>query len=227
MNYEAEKPRNERTPITEAFSALASARMVFIDEIQKHLFKNTENRDNKYWGEVFDNSLFGVAWDDDLLSGDKSVLDFIKGCTTLRIEALYKEKEEVKQYDIPLEGGFGATMHTVRIITSYAVQAIKAENSGNRHNAWTYAVDARFFEGCLHAHEGHRLNNPPKNPAAEMAKKRHAENKTLVEEAIEHWQKNIDPTLSAQKAATELQKIVPLSHKKLAEVVSQEKKKLT
>ncbi|WP_186104526.1 hypothetical protein [Burkholderia gladioli] len=62
------------------------------------------------------------------------------------------------------------------------------------------------------------------NPAAEMAKLRHAENRSLIRDAVKHWRENIDPGLSAQKAATELTKIVPLSHKKLAEIISKAKK---
>ncbi|MGZ0008647.1 hypothetical protein [Burkholderia glumae] len=62
------------------------------------------------------------------------------------------------------------------------------------------------------------------NPASQLARLRHAENRTLIKDAVKHWRESIDPTLSAQKAATELTKIVPLSHKKLAEIVSKAKK---
>lgn len=62
------------------------------------------------------------------------------------------------------------------------------------------------------------------NPAAEMANLRHAESRALIRDAVKHWRENIDPSLSAQKAATELTRVVPLSHKKLAEIVSKAKK---
>ena len=64
-----------------------------------------------------------------------------------------------------------------------------------------------------------------KGHASALAKLRHSENYALANDAIEYWKKQISPNLSAQKAATELAKIVPLSHKKLAELVSAEKKK--
>lgn len=64
------------------------------------------------------------------------------------------------------------------------------------------------------------------NPAAELAKKRHVENYALADEALNYWRENIDPALSAEKAATELTRVVPLSHKKLAAIVSAEKKKV-
>ena len=63
------------------------------------------------------------------------------------------------------------------------------------------------------------------NPAARLAKLRHAENYALMEEALEFWRSNINPLLSAEKAASILERVVPLSHKKLAELVSKEKKK--
>jgi hypothetical protein len=69
-------------------------------------------------------------------------------------------------------------------------------------------------------------NSSNRNAAAELAKLRHRENYLLADEAIKYWRENIDPTLSASKAAEELLRIVPLSHKKLAELVSAEKKKM-
>lgn len=63
-----------------------------------------------------------------------------------------------------------------------------------------------------------------KNPAVEMANLRHAESRAMIRDAVKHWRENIDPSMSAQSAATELTRIVPLSHKKLAEIVSKAKK---
>ena len=63
------------------------------------------------------------------------------------------------------------------------------------------------------------------NPASAMARRRHRENYALADDAIKYWRDNISPDLSAQKAATELTRVVPLSHKKLAEIVSTEKNK--
>ncbi|WP_156440629.1 hypothetical protein [Burkholderia sp. MSMB1072] len=67
-------------------------------------------------------------------------------------------------------------------------------------------------------------DDPSHNPAAKLANLRHAESRALIRDAVKHWREKIDPSLSAQKAATELTKIVPLSHKKLAEIVSKAKK---
>lgn len=54
---------------------------------------------------------------------------------------------------------------------------------------------------------------------------RHAETRSMREDAIDYWRKNIDPKLSAPKAANELIKIVPLSHRKLEEIIREEQKK--
>lgn len=62
------------------------------------------------------------------------------------------------------------------------------------------------------------------NVASILAKKRHTEHYALKEHAAEYWRKNIDPNLSASKAANELLQIVPLSHKTLAAIVSAAKK---
>ena len=54
---------------------------------------------------------------------------------------------------------------------------------------------------------------------------RHAETRSMREDAIDYWRKNIDPQLSAPKAANKLIKIVPLSHRKLEEIIREEQKK--
>ncbi|MDR3212408.1 MAG: hypothetical protein LBT71_00595 [Azoarcus sp.] len=63
------------------------------------------------------------------------------------------------------------------------------------------------------------------SPASILAKRRHAESYAMKEYALAYWRKNIDPSLSASKAADKLLNVVPLSHKVLAELVSAEKKK--
>ncbi len=64
-----------------------------------------------------------------------------------------------------------------------------------------------------------------RNPAAELARRRHAENYAMVDDALKYWREKIDPAISASKAANELVRVVPLSHKKLAQVIAAEKKK--
>lgn len=50
---------------------------------------------------------------------------------------------------------------------------------------------------------------------------RHAETYALKKQAIEYWHEHIDPNLSNQKAADILLKVVPVSHRKLAEYVAE------
>lgn len=58
----------------------------------------------------------------------------------------------------------------------------------------------------------------------ENARKRHIETYALKKEAIDYWRENLDIHLSNEKAAEELKKIVPLSHRTLAQYVGEAKK---
>lgn len=128
--------------------------------------------------------------------------------------------------------------------------------AGNLQSAWPLIADATFWRGIMlgcnaalpdtpekgfeQAHEfairrwilnedsiqSASQNGSIKQAASALAKKRHAENYALQEDVKKHWRENIDPTLSAQKAADEVvrAKVVPLSHKKIAEIISRERK---
>lgn len=108
-------------------------------------------------------------------------------------------------------------------VVACANQTLAAENNGQRDQAWIYAADTSFWAGALVATWGERKFAI--NPATRLANKRHKEHYAMIEQAKEYWRKNINPTISASKAADRLQKVVPLSHKKLAEVIAVEKKK--
>lgn len=122
----------------------------------------------------------------------------------------------------------------MHVVIAHAVQAINAKIIDKHEQAWAFASDARYHAGLLQAAWLHfkYLENGnakigekhSKNPAAELAKLRHAENYAMTEEALKYWQENIDPNISASKAANELLKVVPFSHKKLAEIVAAAKK---
>ena len=60
------------------------------------------------------------------------------------------------------------------------------------------------------------------SPASVLAGMRHAENHAIKNDVRRFWRENIDPNLSAQKAANEVLRanLVPLSHKKIAEIIS-------
>ncbi|MDO9459368.1 MAG: hypothetical protein Q7N95_04535 [Alphaproteobacteria bacterium] len=104
-----------------------------------------------------------------------------------------------------------------------AVEANNALDDGDLLYAATIAIlGQKFISSAAGVFLGVQIGA---NPAIAMAKRRHAENYALTDEAVKYWQENIDPTLSASKAANELLRVVPLSHKKLAEVISAEKKK--
>jgi hypothetical protein len=112
----------------------------------------------------------------------------------------------------------------VKKVVASAVKAMKAAASHEHELAWSYAANACYFSGILRA--AWSLKKLAPNPAAEMAAKRHAPTYALADEALKHWRENIDPNLPASRAADQLLRVVPLSHQKLAELVSEEKKKL-
>ena len=99
--------------------------------------------------------------------------------------------------------------------------------AGNRTEAFSVAVKTPIDGADLLAIIVEAVKQGGSDPAKKLATLRHAENYELANDAVRYWRENIDPTLSAAKAANELMKVVPLSHKKLAEIVSAEKKKLS
>jgi len=62
--------------------------------------------------------------------------------------------------------------------------------------------------------------------ASLLAAKRHVEDRAIADDVRRFWKENIDPKLSAQKAADIVvqAKLVPLSHKKTAEIISRLRK---
>jgi len=88
-----------------------------------------------------------------------------------------------------------------------------------------------FGDRTLEAHEllkkamGPSQEKAVRSELAGMAAKvRHEETHALREEVIQYWRSNIDSKISAEKAATELSRIFPLSHRKLSQYISAERK---
>jgi hypothetical protein len=199
-NEEKEKPipRDLRTPITEAGSALSSVCNIFVKSLGSFLKETGQDPEDYFFTKIFK-----VIWDDPEDDGDKEVSKFWTDFD--------QDPEETARF---------ALLRAVLITTSFAVQAMKAKK--NSKTAWGYASSAAYWSGIVNATSfGEQVSS---EAASHMAKKRHAENYAMAEEALRYWQKNIDPKLSAQSAANELLRVVPLSHKKLAEIVSAAKR---
>lgn len=208
MNEVAERvPRELRTPITEAGLALNVAWEFWV-EMSGSLMADNPGRN---YGELanpesfFASKIFGEAWGDTATNGDKAVDEI-----GLSLDG--KRDSETAPF---------ALLQAMSAVVAYSVQAMKAEK---HDEAWTYAADARYWAGILWASWAQKKHGT--NPATELAKKRHAENYALIGDAIKYWREKIDPNLSASKAANELVRVVPLSHKKLAEVIAAERKKI-
>lgn len=174
---------------------------VYVQALGDHLEEKGEDPE-----KFFFETMFKGCWDSEGTDGDRREEEFF--------DSFDKDPKETSSF---------ALLHAVLIAVSYAVQAMKTMKAEKASDlAWSYAASAQYWAGIVRGTPFGKAATS--NAASEMAKKRHAENYALAETALEYWKNNIDPALSAQKAATELSKVVPLSHKKLAEIVSAAKK---
>jgi hypothetical protein len=226
MTDTPKKPRERRTPITEAYSSLMIAMDFWcwlLAEIETDS-KLTSNDDEYAEAEAdhgqtinddehssdaesyFIDHIFGDAWNDPNTNGD--------------------ELEE--QIGLSLDGARDpktaplALIQIMFTVVAYTVQAWKSEKSGKHDEAWTYAADAQYWAGILNALHSEKIYR--ENPAVSMANRRHEETRALKKEVIKYWKENIDPHLTAQKAANKLLDVFSLSHKTLAEYISEGKK---
>lgn len=202
-------PREKRTPITDAGTALGNAIRIWVEVVDKFRVDDPGHNFGEFTDpeDFFISNFFKEAWDNPETNGDKSVDE---------IGLSLDGKRDPDRADFAL-------LQVMNTIVAYSVQAMKAEKDGRHEEAWTYAADANYFSGILTAAWAEKTCG--NNPALSMARKRHTETYKLKEYAIKYWEGNIDPNLSAQRAANELLKVVPLSHKKLAEYISEAKKK--
>lgn len=203
--------REERTPTTEATTALNVAWDYWVDLAERIRASNPSCDLSKKLGLAdpdgfFADKIFGETWDSPETDGDRSGDEFIELTATADT--------------LPF-----ALIYVMGIVVEYSVQAIKADQDGHRELAWTYAIDAAYWAGLLMGAWSTKASAP--NPAEQLAKIRHTKTYALREQALNYWREHIDPSLSASKAAEEIARaeVVPLSYKKLAELIAAEKKK--
>ncbi|KAB0544173.1 hypothetical protein F7P85_06035 [Kerstersia gyiorum] len=171
----------------------------FIDQLGPRL-KEMEIDPYDYFMESF----FLPRFDDDDLDGDKDVDEFT---------ALVQAKDEKTINN--------SMIFVLSFICTFVMQAIKAQRvEKGSALAWSYAASAQHWAGIfISSPKGEGANT---DAASRMAHKRHEENYGMRADIEQYWRKNIDPALSAQKAADQIIKdnVAPLSHKKIAEIVS-------
>lgn len=202
-----EKVSTVRSAVEEADFALQDAKGVLVEMVEGALADHPD-RDlgDLADPESFLRNMIKAAGDDPDWDGDKVAFSW-----------------PVDEWRGPNHQRFCIYEPMVKVVVS-TVKAMKAAASHEHELAWSYAADANYFAGVLRS--AWSLKKLAPNPAAELASKRHAENYALAEKALKYWRENIDMKLSAAKAANQLMRVVPLSHKKLAELVSEEKKRL-
>ncbi|KWO06047.1 hypothetical protein WM26_31060 [Burkholderia cepacia] len=152
-------------------------------------------------GEIFTDEEFllkklKAAWDDPRIDADAVVDEFWNW-----IESPGQRK-----------GSLRAIFQVITPIIAYATLAMKAEQQGDFATGWRYVGEARYWEGILNGFRmadfvvSDELDAAVKitNPAALMAMRRHAGSAAEKERVVAYWEANIDPTLSAAKAATQI-----------------------
>ena len=221
-----------RTPNTEAREAILVAWQFYVELNNKvkadYPEQLTEEDPESYFYENILKKALGLSatnkdkkkWDDKITC-EQEVTEIIR-----MLVSVFGQRDGILIYTLLI------AMHAV---IAHAAQAINAEIIDKHEQAWAFASDARYQAGVLQVAWQHFKifangktkigEKRSKNPAAELAKLRHAENYAMAEEALKYWQENIDLSRSAQKAANELIGVVALSHKKLAEIVAAAKKK--
>lgn len=117
----------------------------------------------------------------------------------------------------------GLCVNLVEKVAAYCVFAMKAFAEGNESLSWSYVSDAKYWAGATMV--AIKRGEMPK-PGRLMAKLRHAQTYQEYEKVSQYWRDNIDPKLSAQKAADKIlvADVTTLSHKKIAEIVSRLRK---
>lgn len=204
--HTAKKQRETRTPATESCRAMGIA----WDFLETVCATDNEGADQNQ-GESFAAKAFVEALGEVNAVGDDSAN---------KIVPLFAAVDNPKSAAL-------AWRQIAVTILHYVTQATTATVDGKHNEAWTYVVDAMYWSGIAKSVMIEMTSDhAAQNPASQMAKMRHAENYAIADEAMKYWREKIDPNISAAKAANELIRVVPFSHKKLAELVSAEKKKL-
>lgn len=121
-----------------------------------------------------------------------------------------------------LASGIGVDL--VEKVGAYCALATKAFCDGKQNLSWSFAAEANYWLGIV---AGRKQLPMPSSPGAALAWMRHEKTRTEVMEVERYWRESVDPTLSAQKAATVIEQadVTKLSHKKIAEIVSAMRKK--
>lgn len=113
----------------------------------------------------------------------------------------------------------GFMVNLTEKVVAYCVFAVRAFFLGNEGLSWSYVADAQYWAGVVMVTQK-RAKLPP--PGQALASLRHLETKRKRKAVEDYWRGNIDPTLSAQKAADKVvaAEVSTLSHKVIAEIIS-------
>lgn len=128
------------------------------------------------------------------------------------------EDVELCEADIDeMASGLGTFRLEAKVV-AYCVLALRALERGEKDLAWSFISDAQYWAGITMM----TVKASLRNPAVDLARHRHIGTREKREKVADYWRTNIDPKLSAQRAADliVMAGITDLSHKKIAEIVS-------
>lgn len=194
-------PREGTSPIKEAATALNAVLGVWKEMFQGDAGEHLRSEG----GETLDPvTFFAIAVVQPLLDAPETTGD-------AHVELMGKESDT---------DGLPFGIQCMVACAAYFVQTITTEKAGAWDQAWLCAAGAKYWAGVVLG--AAYSKNKTGNPAAELAKARHKENYAIREFVENYWRENMDPSLSAQRAATIMiqDRVVDISQKKLAEYIS-------
>lgn len=114
----------------------------------------------------------------------------------------------------------GRIINLVEKVVAYCAFAVRCFFQEDEGRSWSYAADAKYWAGVVMVAVERGATLP--SPGQALASLRHLETKRKRESVASYWRENIDPKLSAQKAADKVVRaeISGLSHKVIAEIIS-------
>lgn len=150
----------------------------------------------------------------DAFSDPELLLNYLKAAASnpdtsgdASVEAIWRWVESNDDFK-----GSAVVLLVADAIIAYATQAMRAEEKGDVAAGWRYVGEARYWEGILNGIRMRKLLDSGdlapaleiENPAVLMANRRHAASVAEKERILKYWEENIDPALSAAKAATQI-----------------------
>jgi len=163
-NRNSKVPRELRTPITSANTAIEGVFHWYVELLEPHGVDSNEA------AELFIEMLED-EWSNETISGDQAVED-------LFIDGLANVEAGILNHGL---------FNLATIVIDYAIQAIESHKEGEIELAWTFAIDASHWLGLLEGTVAERESSDSvSSNARKAAQARHRPNREMAEK-IKQW----------------------------------------